>query len=134
MAPTELRPPRAASPVDVLEAGAQHPDAARAPAMVARSAAKQAMSAMLHVELEYVLAGQGSRATRERRERRIRGGNRRVAKHRRLRGQTMPQPGVAASLMLREDGDGGVAPKKAAVPGPLGSPRAAPPGGSGNTR
>ena len=54
----------------------------------------------------------GSRATRERRQRRICGGNRLGAVRRRLRGQTMPQPGTAASPMLCEDRDGGSAPKK----------------------
>ena len=112
VAATKVRPPRAASLVGVPEAGTQHLAAARARAMVAPSAAEQAMSAMLRVELEHVLAGQGSRATREHRERRIRGGNHRGAERRRLPGQTMPQPGAAASPMLCEDRDSGVAPWK----------------------
>ena len=44
--------------------------------MQAPSVAKEAMNAALRVELEQVPAGQGSRATCESCERRIRGGNR----------------------------------------------------------
>ena len=56
VAATEVRPPKAASPVGVLEAGAQHPTT-------------------MHVEPEQVPGGQGSPATQKRPERRIRGGN-----------------------------------------------------------
>ena len=106
VAATEVRPPRAASPVGVPEAGAQRPTAMRAHAMLAPS--------LLHVELEQVPAGQGSRATRKCLERRICGGNCRGAERWRLRGQAMPQAGAAAAPMLCEDGDGdgGAAPQK----------------------
>ena len=116
---TEVRPPRAASPVGVPEAGAERPAAPRPRAMLARSVAEHAMKAVRRVELEQVLVGQGSQATRERRERRIRGGNRRVAERRRVHGQAMPAAvavaaSAAAAPMLCEDGDGygGAAPWK----------------------
>ena len=46
------------------------------------------------------------RATHERRERRIRGGNRRGAERRRLRGQVILQAGAAIAPMLCEDETG----------------------------
>ena len=92
MVATEVRPPRAASPAGVPEAGAQRPAAMRARAKLAPSIAKQAINAVLPVELEQVPAGQGSRATRERCERCIRRGNRWGAERWRLRGRRRPMP------------------------------------------
>ena len=75
----------------------------------------------MSVQLQHVPRGQGSRATHERRERPIRGGNHRGAERRRLRGQAMPQAGAATAPMLCEDGDGdGGAAPEAATAGPVG--------------
>ena len=91
------------------------PAAARARAMQAPSAAEQAMGTglqQLHVQVQQVSAGQGSPATRERRERRIHGGNRRGAERQRLHGQAMPAAvaagaSTAAAPMLAKDSNGG---------------------------
>ena len=89
-------------------------DTAPPPADVAELAVAAVHPAAVSVQLQQVPQGQGSRATHERRERRIRGGNRRGAERRWLRGQALPQAGAAAAPMLSEDGDGdgGAAPRK----------------------
>ena len=112
MAATKLHPFKAASPVGVLEDGAQHPAPTRARAIVAPSVAEHAINTALCVELQQVPARQGSWATHVRRKRHIRGGNRRGAERRRLRGQAVPQPGATTAPMLCDNGDGGAAPRK----------------------
>ena len=119
VAATEVWPLRGATPVGVLEAGTQRPTATRDRAMQAPPVAEQAMNAVLRVELELVPAGQGSRATRERRERRNRGANLQGAERRRQCGQALPTTvaaaaSTAAARMLCEgrDGNGRVAPWK----------------------
>ena len=89
-------------------------DIAPPPAHVAELAVAAVRPAAVSVQLQRVLRGQGSRATHERCERRIRGGNCGGAERRWLRGQAWPQAGASAALMLSEDGDGdgGTAPLK----------------------
>ena len=77
MAATEVPRPRVRSPVDVPEAKTQHCAAAPVRVMSSPSAAERAMSAVMHVAPEQVPAGHGLRATRNRREGRMRGGNHR---------------------------------------------------------
>ena len=60
VAATEVRPPVTASPDGVPKAGAQHLATVGARAKVAPSDVEQAMSAGLRVEMEQVLAVQGS--------------------------------------------------------------------------
>ena len=90
----------------------------------AACATQQAMDKALQqvqvqVQVQQFPAGEGTRATRERRERRVCGGNRRGAVHRRRRGLAMPATvaaaaSTAAAPMLSEDsdGNGGAAPWK----------------------
>ena len=73
----------------------------------------------VHVQVQQVAAGEGTRATDERRERRARGGNRRGAERWRLRELAMPAAvgaiaNTPATPMLSEDTerDGGAAPRK----------------------
>ena len=76
-------------------------------------------TALQQVQVQQVPAGEGTRATRERRERRIRGGNCCGAERRRLCGLAMPAAvaalaSTAAAPMLSGDSDidGRAAPRK----------------------
>ena len=88
-------------------------------AHVAKLAVATVRPAAVSVQPQQVLRGRGSRATRERCERRIRVGNRRGAERWWLRGQALPQAGAAPAPMLSEDedGDGGAAPRKRPLQG-----------------